>query len=149
MRYGLELWGNSSKVVDIFKLQKKVVRVICGAGYRDHCKPYFIDLKILTLPCLHIYLQLCEAHRNKQTFRENSDFHRYPTSSASLLRLPRYRLEVSRRNSLNLLLYNILPIDIKSLPLKRFKGSVKTFFAENAFYSVGEYTRALGGDGVP
>lgn len=56
--YGILLWGNSSHVDSILLLQKKLVRIITGANRLDHCKPLFIQLKVMTVVRLYIYTQL-------------------------------------------------------------------------------------------
>lgn len=41
----LENMANSNRV---FLLQKRVIRIMPGAGFRDHCRPHFKILGILT-----------------------------------------------------------------------------------------------------
>jgi hypothetical protein len=49
MTYGLMFWGNSSHAERVFKLQKRVIRLIKGCGYRDSCTEHFRDMNILPL----------------------------------------------------------------------------------------------------
>jgi hypothetical protein len=49
MTYGIMFWGNSSHAERVFKLQKRVVRIVKGCGPRDLCRKYFRDLSILPL----------------------------------------------------------------------------------------------------
>jgi hypothetical protein len=39
--YGLLLWGNSSLSMEVFRLQKKIIRIMVGARSRDFCKEFF------------------------------------------------------------------------------------------------------------
>jgi uncharacterized membrane protein len=49
--YGLIFWDNSTSSVQIFKLQKRVIRIMVGAtNSRDSCKKIFRSLQILPLP---------------------------------------------------------------------------------------------------
>jgi hypothetical protein len=41
--------------IHIFRLQKRVVRIITGVGNRDSCRELFKNLKILTLVSQYIY----------------------------------------------------------------------------------------------
>lgn len=41
LQFGLLLWGNHSSAINIFKLQKKAVRITYGASFTEHCKPLF------------------------------------------------------------------------------------------------------------
>jgi hypothetical protein len=46
MTYGLIFWGNSSHSGNIFKLQKRIIRIM-GARSRDYSRELFKVLKIL------------------------------------------------------------------------------------------------------
>ncbi len=50
--YCAEIWGNSysSSSKCLFMLQKRVIRLICGATIMDHTNTLFYDLHILKLP---------------------------------------------------------------------------------------------------
>ena len=45
------MWGNTykSNIECMYLLQKKVVRIVCGVGYRDHTNELFSELRILKL----------------------------------------------------------------------------------------------------
>jgi hypothetical protein len=58
MNYGIILWGHSSGCQRLFRLQKKVIRLLARAKKRDSCKPLFIQLKILSLSSLYVYRSL-------------------------------------------------------------------------------------------
>ncbi|CAH1374368.1 unnamed protein product, partial [Tenebrio molitor] len=51
MNYGIILSGCQR----LFRLQKKVIRLLARAKKRDSCKPLFIQLKILSLSSLYVY----------------------------------------------------------------------------------------------
>lgn len=42
----LIVWGNSSKINNILRLQKRSVRAISNAHDNEHCQPLFIKLNI-------------------------------------------------------------------------------------------------------
>lgn len=46
--YGLLVWGHSAHASRVFALQRRAIRIVARAGYRDEAKPYFQSLKILT-----------------------------------------------------------------------------------------------------
>lgn len=143
LSYAVHLWGNSSNASEVFTLQKKIVRIIVRANYTDHCKPFFIQLKILTLPSLYIFYQLLEIYKNKKHFVLNEDIHTYSTRSSKLIRKPNNRLCKSDKNSLNVNLFNILPDIIKHLHFNLFKKSLKAFLVKHAFYSVDEFVLVI------
>lgn len=55
LRYGIILWGNCVEILKLFRVQKKIIRAMCNKSSMDTCKPLFLSLKILTLPCLYIF----------------------------------------------------------------------------------------------
>jgi len=46
LQYGIILWGNSTHAHQVFKLQKRVVRVMSGVGPRPSCRSLFRKLNI-------------------------------------------------------------------------------------------------------
>jgi hypothetical protein len=38
IKYGIIFWGNLANISRVFKLQKKVIRIISGVGCRDSCR---------------------------------------------------------------------------------------------------------------
>jgi len=49
MTYGLIFWGNSHHSNIIFRLQKRIIRIIVGIRGRESCRDHFKNLKILLL----------------------------------------------------------------------------------------------------
>jgi hypothetical protein len=55
MNYGLIFWGNSLYCIHVFRLQKKVIRIITSTRNRESCRSWFKRLKILPLQLQYIY----------------------------------------------------------------------------------------------
>jgi hypothetical protein len=55
LTYGVIFWDNSPISKDIFKFQKRVIRIITNNPRHDPCKHLFKRLKILTLPSQYIF----------------------------------------------------------------------------------------------
>jgi hypothetical protein len=55
MTYGIILWGNSSYTIKIFRIQKKIIRIMPGLKKRDSCRDWFKEMKILPLCSQYIY----------------------------------------------------------------------------------------------
>ena len=51
LQYGIIFWGNSTHVHQVFKLQKRVVRVMFGVGLRSSHRSLFRKLNILPFAC--------------------------------------------------------------------------------------------------
>jgi hypothetical protein len=55
MTYGLILWGNSYHGNAVFKLLKRIIRIMVGFRDRESCREYFRKLKVLPLQSQYIY----------------------------------------------------------------------------------------------
>ena len=100
------IWGNSpdKHLWQIFKLQKRAMRVIANIRRRDSTQQAFNELRILRLPELYIYSVLIFVFKFKNGllpatfndfFTENREYHRYPTRGATNLRAPRAKLKIA------------------------------------------------------
>src|SRR5699024_5285503 len=121
LTYGITLWGNAPNAIKVFKWQKKIIRVIVGVRYRDHCRPLFTRLRIMTLPCLFIYFTVLEIHKNLSKYKKQSEIHEHNTRFKSNLSLPKLRLTSSKNNLLDVRLYNALDAKFKSMTMNSFK----------------------------
>ena len=56
LTYGISAWGCSSKenIERVFKKQKKILRIMSKVDKTASCRKLFVDMKIMTLPCLII-----------------------------------------------------------------------------------------------
>jgi hypothetical protein len=75
MHYGIIFWGNSSYAINIFRLQKEVIRIMAGTRNRNLCRQLFITLRILPLQFLYIYSLLCFVVSNMDQYHFMSDVH--------------------------------------------------------------------------
>ena len=55
MSYGVIFWGSSPSAKKVFKLQKKIIRIITNTRPRDSCKEIFKNMQIMTLYSQYIY----------------------------------------------------------------------------------------------
>jgi hypothetical protein len=79
MSYGIMFWGNSSHSSIIFKMQKRVIRVIRGYVYRDSCRELFRELKILTLSSQYILSILLFIVNIRDYFVSDNVYHNINT----------------------------------------------------------------------
>lgn len=138
--YGLLLWGNSPGAKNVFLWQKKAIRCIKGIGKRVSCRNYFVELGILTLPSLYILECLIYV---KQHFNELElqDHHDYDTRFRDLIDIKFARLSKTQKsfNYLGAKFFNKLPLNARTVTLRRFKEVLKKWFITKCFYSVDEY----------
>jgi hypothetical protein len=128
MTYGIIIWGNSSDSVQVFRMQKRVVRILMGSRCRDSCRELFKTLKILPI---------------QSQYRETSEIHDKNTRSRSNLHLPLPNLSIYQRGTYcnGIKVFNNLPADIKKLShnVKQFRLALKRFLYTKSFYSLDEY----------
>jgi len=53
VRYCTILWSNQRSVNKVFILQKRILRIMLGSGYRSLYRSWFKQLEISIVPCLH------------------------------------------------------------------------------------------------
>ena len=141
MTYGLLVWGNAASWRDVFRLQRRAIRIIDQLQYRDDCRNSFCRLGLLTFPCLFILECVLYVRRNENSFASHADLHGYGTCQRDLLVPKFFRLSKSQKsiNGISVQFYNKLPISVRKLPLQRFKFVVKKFLMQRAFYSYAEF----------
>ena len=88
MSYGLIFWGNSTESDDIFKIQKRIIRIITNSNKNASCRDLFKKLKILPLQSQYIYSILLFIIKHKDLFSLNSKIHTINTTYNSNLHVP-------------------------------------------------------------
>jgi hypothetical protein len=79
LEYCFIIWGHTSSSVRLFRLQKKVIRIMANIGFREDCKLSFNSLKILTFPSLYIYKCLECIIKNINVYNPLNFHHNYDT----------------------------------------------------------------------
>ena len=103
--YGILVWGTKTNY--LFKLQKKAIRFLGGAGYNAHTEPLFRELTILKIDDLRKLQEIIfffkfihgllprYFQQNFISFRNNQN---YSTRNYNDLALPRFRHEFVRQS---------------------------------------------------
>jgi hypothetical protein len=79
MTHGLVFWASSYHSNTVFKLQKRIIKIMVGIRDRESCREYFRKLKMLPLQSQYIYLLLLFVINNRQHFKINYDMHNINT----------------------------------------------------------------------
>lgn len=142
--YSIIFWGSyKSNLHTIFICQKKIIRTMLGLSFNTSCKPYFIQNKILTVPCIYIY-EVCKlVHENYHCYKSVSSFHNYNTRGDFKLSFPVHSSSLFEKSPhySSILIFNALPLEIKTcIKTNKFLPKVKQFLLQNAFYVVNELT---------
>jgi len=143
MTYDLLFWRNSPDSVKIFRLQKRIIRIVPGCRCTDSCKKLFFNLEILPLPSQYILSLLLFMIKNKNQFLVNSEIHHIDTRQHANLHQPSVNMTKYQKGMycLGVKVFNMLPSYIKTEfdNPKKFKVVLQKFLYKNSFYSVNEY----------
>ena len=71
LTYSIIFWGNSSQSTYIFKIQKRIIRIMTKSGRTDLCRQLFKRLRILPLKSQYILSTLLFVVKNKDLFTTN------------------------------------------------------------------------------
>ena len=68
--YGIHVWSSCSQslITQMFKLQKKAIRIINGGNYNSHTEPFFKNSKILPVPSFTLFFKLQFMQQYMQGF---------------------------------------------------------------------------------
>jgi len=72
MSYGIIFWGTSHLSNNIFKTQKRIIRIITNKCKRDSCQQLYKQLQILTFPVQYIFSLLMFVIKYRDFFPSNS-----------------------------------------------------------------------------
>jgi hypothetical protein len=126
----------------MFRLQKKVIRMIGKVDRHASCRNLFKDLNILSLPCLYISEVVCCVKSNMEKLKYNEEVHDHCTRQKSDLHIQFCRTTLFKNSSTNVgIKLNIkLPNTIKRLEkIQKFKRRLEYFLLQHIFYSMDKY----------
>lgn len=135
LRYGIIFWGNSVNREDVFKAQKKCLRAICSLRKIDSCKEQFINLNILTFPCLYIYEVAIFVKSYPHLFEKLS-------RRSNKIKTLTHKTAFFSKSIFGMVskIYNKLPDDLRDIGnILTFKKHLHKFLINKNYYKVSEY----------
>jgi hypothetical protein len=78
------IWGNSTHAERVFKIQKRVIRIMKGCGYRESCREQFRNMNIFPLRSQYIYSLLMFVVKNREVFDTNRNCYEIMTERGNL-----------------------------------------------------------------
>ena len=139
--YGIIFWGgvNRTDFVQIFRTQKKIIRIISGSDFLSHTSPLFFENSVLKLDDIRklemskfIYNDINSL--NSFEFQNRTLIHSHNTRNNTDLNLPRPRTNKFARSIFyeGISFYNSLDNSFKfSDSVFYFKSQVKNFLLSN------------------
>ena len=108
LSYSITFWGISKHSNMIFKIQKRMIRIIMNVDSRTSCRSFFKQLGILPLQSQYIYSLMSFVSTNRELFVNNADIHNFPTRSYKDLHLPIAHLSIFQKECISLVLKSII-----------------------------------------
>jgi hypothetical protein len=120
LTYGIIFWGNSSYAKSVFKVQKRIIRIMTNSTSSDSCRDLFKVLNILLLQSHYLYSISVFVVMNKGLFKSNSDVHTIQTRKKLDLHMPSLKSTLFQKGVQysGSMICNHLPSGIKDLRLR-------------------------------
>jgi hypothetical protein len=140
--YGIIFWDTSFCMKVIFKILKRIIRVIMNSDSKYSCCELFKKLYILPLYSQYIF-SIMFVIRSRGLFKTNCDVHSCNTRTNYDLHPPTANLTLFQKrvcySGMNI--YNHLPLTLKHLlyDINKFKSALKRFLLTTFLYSLEEY----------
>ncbi len=138
------VWDYGETVV-VFKMcsscRKKAVRILADAPPRAHCRPLFVQERILTVVNAFIFICLVNVKCNLVNYDQRSVSHTHYTRNKDLLNVPYVRLTKTQSSPeiISLKLFNKLSPKARLVSLSKFKSCLFQWLVSNPFYSITEF----------
>ena len=137
LAYNTIIWGSAypTNLKPLFLQQKRVVRTLVNAGFRDHTDPHFKDLKLLKIKDIYNFQLGCHMFhaRARGEYATQTNYH---TRGTNLARPTHHRL-ASTQHSISYAgpkFWSSLPPDLRSLNnFRRFKKSLREHLIDKYF----------------
>jgi len=136
-------WGTSPHSKKIFRMRKRIVRIMMGCRKEVSCRNLFRKLKILPLMSQYILSLMMFVIKNKNQFTVNSEIHNINTRQHANLHQPTSNLTGYQQGIYcsEVSVYNKLDPHTKQLSddPKNFELRLKKFLYLHSFCSLEEY----------
>ena len=138
--FSILFWGGVPRLNEVFILQKRAIRIICGLLKRESCRGHFKRLNILTVPSTYVLNSVLYVKKHLKSFKLRDEIHSYNTRGKKKIDKPKLRLELIRRSYVNqgIELFNLLPKSIQDLTYIRFRRTLKELLIQGEAYSTQE-----------
>ena len=134
LQYCMPIWANTypSHLIPLFRLQKKILRIITKSSFFDHTQPLFKETQIMKLFDLNKLQIAIYMYKNiyRDTIINSEACHTYPTRTRNVIRAPQHNLTIFQHSMsyMGPKIWNSIPDNIKNLPsLHSFKKHYKLY----------------------
>lgn len=142
MSYGIILWGCSSDYERVLKLQKRAVRVLMRAEFRESCRDHFKNLKILTSVSVYILEIIKYVRVNLSEYTIRGKNNKRSIRNKMILDPIDHRLNMCTKlpKLMGQQLYNRLPLNLKLIKSEdKFFQETRKLLLDKTLYSIKEF----------
>jgi hypothetical protein len=134
LSYGTISWGNSLHSYSIFKMQKRVLRIMTKSRYRDSCRQLFKNWGILPFYSQYIFSLMLFVVRNTHLYITNQETHGVNTTHDTDFHFPTVTWTAFKEGA-KMKIFNHLPTNIKILSnrIELFKPALKKYLIWQSF----------------
>lgn len=146
MTYGIIMWGWSTDCERVLKMQKRAIRTLVKAKYKDSCRDLFKKLHILTSTSVYIFEILKYVKHNMDQYKIRGANSNRRARNGICLESVTYRLNLSKKQPqvIGPKLFNKLPLCVRQIEcVNSFLQNVKLLLLDKTIYNVSEF---LGND---
>jgi len=117
MSYGLPFWGNSPHAIKVFRMQKRIVRIMTGYKNRVSCRNLFRRLEILPFISQYILSLMLFVIKNIFFLTLNLENHTKSTRQLNNFYQPVTNFTVHQRgvHYMGIKIFNTLPPHIRHI----------------------------------
>jgi len=100
LTYSIDCWGAASGqyITPIFRIQKRIIRIMAMKSRRHPAKELFKKLGLLTPPACCVFKLVIATHRNHRNLETRRFLSGRETRRSLYLELPDIRLEASKKS---------------------------------------------------
>ncbi|KAF6201456.1 hypothetical protein GE061_003847 [Apolygus lucorum] len=133
--------GSAANLELVFRMQKRVLRVLLGLKPGQSCKGKFRENKLMTVPATYVYRAVLFARKLRPWFEDMKFDHDFSTLRADLMIVPRHRMKFFERcASFSIIkILNHIGDGVLSCPTVKIKSVLKKYFINAEFYSVKDF----------
>ena len=122
-KYAIEIWGGSSDLYKIFKIQKRALRIIYKIKLNSSCRGSILGkMNCLQYQGLYIYSCLLYLKNHQAEFNTSNCDHTHNTRHKNDYAFPKHRLTITEKGPFYsaIKFFNLLPKSLKDItPLSR------------------------------
>lgn len=141
IRYGILLWGHAAACWRVLLLQRRALRLICGAQPRDHCRPLFAQLKLMTVYNQFILESLIYVKTKLSNLQSRVEIHEQELCRSRNLNHNWYKLKKTQEGfpSQAVGLFTGLPDRFQLARDPEYRARITKWREKSPFYSIADF----------